>query len=246
MTKFRLFFLTSLLAGFSLTFTACDKDDDDDDDKKNDEQVDNKAINEEGNETSASSLVGSWKINIAKSTEQVWLNGNDLGEGEEDPDDPMTEDDFMFGGNVKFNSDGTCSLKTGEDATYKLDGTQLSLTYTMDGKSVTLQKGADAAEIAKAFSESMGVEASLVTLKSSKIDDLQAVVEEDGKVLHIKTTSTSVMDLSQIKQMAETNPEYSFALLGFSMMGVTDFSNISFKMTTDDVYDKEGIKLVAK
>ena len=238
MTKFRLFFLTSLLAGFSLTFTACDKDDDDDDNKNGEEQVDNKdnkGNEEEGQQQSADSkIVGKWKANMSKYVEKCYVNGMDMGEGEEDPDDPMTADDLFFGANPSFNSDGTCTLKEGETGTYSIsDNNQLSVSYTENGETITLKKGVDAATIAKAYAESFGVDAEYVSVKSSKIENLQAIVE--GDVLHIKMSATSVMDLSKVQDM----PMGGMVLLGFQMMGVTDFSNISIKMETDEVYDRE-------
>ncbi len=238
-----------------MTFTACDKDDDDDDDKKNDEQVDNKDNkdnDEEGNETSVSSLVGSWKINKSKCSEQVLLNGVDYWGSEEgdidDPEDPMEEDDFLFGSNPKFNSDGTVTLSTGETGTYKLNGTQLSLTFTENGKTMTIQKGGDGKVFSEEFAESMGIDDSMLTLKSSTVDNFQAIVVND-KELHIKTTVKYIVDFSKMNEISPEDPMYMMTSMFsqiFEYAKISDISNIEFSSVIDQVYDKEGIKLVAK
>ena len=240
MTKFRLFFLTSLLAGFSLTFTACDKDDDDDDDKNGEEQVDNKDNKEKEEQgiNASSQIVGKWRARLNQYEEKCYINGFDMGEGEDDPDDPMTEDDLLFGGNPTFNSDGTCTLSSGETGTYELwADNQFSLTYTENGETITLKKGLDAKMFAMDVAESMGVDAEYAVVKSSEIENFQVVVED--YVMHVKMTSTAVMDWSKMQNM----PGGSIMIAVFKSMGITDLSNVTIKLVTDEVYTSQQVPL---
>ena len=113
MTKFKLYFFSTLLACFSLTFTSCSKDDDDDDNNSKKEQVndkDDKGDKEEQGQTPIANdkLVGTWVLNEDASTEKVLFNGIDIsdamgGEGVEDGEEVST----LLSKRVTFKEDGT-------------------------------------------------------------------------------------------------------------------------------------------
>lgn len=245
MTKFRLFFLTSLLAGFSLTFSSCSKDDDDDNDKKkteingdgeNNQKDENNESGNDQKEVSNAKLVGSWSIDKASCSEKVYFNGHDLGEGTEDPDDPATEDDNTFGSNLIFNEDGTCIMGD-EKGSYKLlEGDQMMASTTVDGKTVTLQKGdLDEATIQAIVGKAVDMEGLPVIYKSSKIENFQAIV--NGDELTMKLTMTTVMDLSGLQNVTGENSfEAQMMLMMYQSVG--DISNLSIKIETTDVYNR--------
>lgn len=166
MTKFRLFFLISLLAGFSFSFSACSSDDDDDN----------------GN----GSIVGTWETDLNASNQKVYMNGMDLGEGS--PDQGYTAgSEYYFGKTITFNEDGTFVTEE-SNGTYTLSGNQLTITAkTKDGKEMTLKKGTADSALAEEF---VGQEMEGVDLKSADFEKVEANI--NGDKMSIDMTMTMV------------------------------------------------------
>lgn len=237
MTKFKLYFFSTLLACFSLTFTSCSKDDDDDDNNSKKEQVngtDDKGDKEEQGQTPIANdkLVGTWVLNEDASTEKVLFNGIDIsdamgGEGVEDGEEVST----LLSKRVTFKEDGTMITEAGEGKYECFENNQMSFTLTENGQQYTLKKGADVRGMVSQLLD-MDLEGLPIDYKSVSVDNLTAVV--NGNEMKVNTVATVVMDMSKLQE--STDMEAVLVVAMFSAFG--DLSNMTVKVDLTDVYNK--------
>ena len=136
MNKFKFYFLSALICGFSLGFTACG-DDDDDEETSSSEQM------------KGGDIVGSWAINEDASSYKT--EGADALMslmGESFDMESMSDDIVdMISGNLTFNDDNTFNLLGEEedenvDGTYETSGSNLAMTGKYaDGTEFVLKAG---------------------------------------------------------------------------------------------------------
>ncbi len=147
------------------------------------------------NQNEQKGIVGTWVLDANASSSLI--NGQ------------ADESEFLFDNTVIFNENGTFADNEGLAGKYSLNGTDLTLEYTEDGKAVTLKKGPvpmdeDAIEEIK---EELGEMAEMaifmdmiINAMVTNIDEFSATVDGDKLTVNMKVSMS--IDASKLGALA--------------------------------------------
>lgn len=238
----------TLFAGLSLGFSACSDDDDDDDEKTEQKDKDSESGEEdkqgEGKDgddsnTTKNAIVGTWKANLSKYNEKFFIDGTDLGEGKEDEDDPTTVEDFIWGGTITFNEDGTCTSSNYPNSvgSYKISSdNEIEISFNVQGEDITLKKG-DWSK--KQFQEAMDEDEDKEYLKISETKNESYKATVNGDELTLKLVMSGVFDYSAIRKGLD--PSDPFAQMELEILEAIYGEDLVGKNRTEitEVYTRE-------